>query len=89
MNAIPARINFKNEENLRSHVKLHQNENLLPCEYCEKTFTRTDALKQHRTKCMLLTKIKENFSCQLCNKNFKSANILHVHEKTHSDKRGW
>ena len=35
---------------------------------------------------MLMTKKKENFSCQLCNKNFKSAKILHVHEKTHGDK---
>ena len=71
---------------MRRHLKLHQTENLLSCEYCEKKFTRNDALKQHRTKCMLVTKKNENFSCQVCNKNFKSVNILHVHQKTHGDK---
>ena len=35
---------------------------------------------------MLVTKKNENFSCQVCNKNFKSVNILHVHQKTHGDK---
>ena len=53
---------FKSSQNLSRHSKVHRTDIVLPCDYCNLNFTRTDQLRIHQEKCMI-PKSKENFIC--------------------------
>ncbi|KAK2143592.1 hypothetical protein LSH36_829g00020 [Paralvinella palmiformis] len=75
---------FKNERNLRQHMKGHDKNTFIQCEFCDKCFSQRGNLKIHvRT---VHNKIKD-FTCSLCAAKFATKRNLLQHVRTHTGEK--
>ena len=71
----------KHATNYTRHVK-HCGEKKSSCLYCEKSFSRKDALRRHSKKAHPQRKSTKDFLCKECQKPFSYESTLRLHEST-------
>lgn len=74
-------------DNLKRHIKIHDEENVFKCIDCPTTFSRCDALKRHYN--IIHDNGNDNFSfkCDVCNKIFNRKDNLNRHMRCHQNSK--
>ncbi|KAB0797969.1 hypothetical protein PPYR_08962 [Photinus pyralis] len=67
---------LKNERILKVHMKLHTNLNTYKCDKCPCSYAQASSLKAHKFTVHLNR-------CKVCHKEFPSADLLAIHQKSH------
>ena len=73
---------FKDCYILRQHMSRHYKESLLKCRFCEKGYTRNQALQRHIID-MHQFPMSKRFKCHNCNNVMSSLKYLLEHERQH------
>ncbi|CAH1800810.1 unnamed protein product [Owenia fusiformis] len=73
---------FPNKARLDFHEKTHVRAVNLKCSICGKRCISTGGLKRHE-QIHRKKQIPKSFTCEFCDKSFKSDSALIIHEKTH------
>ncbi|XP_055842068.1 zinc finger protein OZF-like [Episyrphus balteatus] len=79
---------FNSRKQRVRHVKIHDNNKAHKCLECNKTFSQSCNLKNHKLKHIggLNTALLRNNMCSVCGKTFKYASSLSKHTKLHTGK---
>ena len=72
---------YKSQHTLKSHSKVHDENNPIKCKYCGKMWSKMAALKRH----LSVHSDERPFQCEICHKRYKLLNSLKTHKKLHSD----
>ncbi|XP_061513512.1 uncharacterized protein LOC133393282 [Anopheles gambiae] len=74
---------YRNQKNLRSHLKVHEGIRAYQCEICGKNFSGSSYLVIHRRR----HTGERPFKCVTCGKAFVDSRALAVHARLHSGER--
>ncbi|XP_058464606.1 zinc finger protein 19-like [Malaya genurostris] len=77
---------LKHKYTLEVHLRRHTGESKYPCQYCSNSFFTSNELKLHMSVVHLNV---ADYHCNNCGLAFKSKKSLALHEKTHSELRGF
>ncbi|EAT34773.1 AAEL013022-PA [Aedes aegypti] len=75
---------FSNNQKLRCHMDIHENNRRHKCSYCEKAFVQVANLKAHER----IHTGEKPFPCRTCSAAFITSSGRKKHEKTHSELDG-
>ncbi|XP_035794266.1 zinc finger protein 62 homolog isoform X3 [Anopheles albimanus] len=74
---------YRNQKNLKSHLKVHEGIRAYQCEICGKNFSGSSYLVIHRRR----HTGERPFKCSTCGKAFVDSRALAVHTRLHSGER--
>ena len=75
---------FESNWKLKRHETIHSGEKPFKCRFCPKKFRLSDGLKQHQKRhAKLILEKRKYLGCNTCNKTFKDAKSLEIHNCSH------
>lgn len=79
-------LSYLHRTELKRHETTHKKTYDYTCRDCGKRFVNKENFKKHRLDHVTTTTIDQEFSCQFCEKTFKSEKLQKYHETLHNNK---